>query len=93
MKITSVQNLASVVRGRRIDLGMTQTEIAVRAGVSRPWLSKVEAGKQTAEFGLIVRLVDALGLSMQIGVSEPVESDVEPASINLDAHLEEYNDR
>ena len=62
MKINSVQDLAAAARGRRISLGLTQTVLAVQAGVSRPWLSQVEAGKPSAEIGLIIRLLDALDL-------------------------------
>jgi transcriptional regulator with XRE-family HTH domain len=48
MDITSPRDLAVALRGRRTHLGLTQTDVAVRAGVSRPWLSKVEQGKVTA---------------------------------------------
>ncbi len=93
MRIISVQDLAAVVRGRRISLGLSQADLAVRAGVSRPWLSKIETGKPTAELGLIIRLLDALDLSMQLEIIDADGGDSVTALVDLDALLEEYRDR
>lgn len=93
MKITSVKDLAAMVRGRRISLGLSQADLAVRAGVSRPWLSKVETGKPTAELGLVIRLLDALGLSMHLGMADTGAGDRASAAVDLDALLEEYRIR
>jgi y4mF family transcriptional regulator len=93
MKIKSTQDLAAAVRGQRQDLGLTQAELATRAGVSRPWLSEVEAGKLTAEFGKVIRLVDALGLTLELVASEPGVDDAPAQSVDLDAILDEYRNR
>ncbi len=70
MKITSPQDLAAAVRGRRLSLGLSQEGLARQAEVSRPWLSDVEAGKPTAQFGRIIRLLDALSLELSLEVRE-----------------------
>lgn len=70
MKIRSIRDLAAVVRGRRRDLGLSQAELAVRAGVSRKWIYQFEAGKPTAELRLILRVLDALGLSLDVAHHE-----------------------
>ena len=85
VKINSTRDLGSVVRGRRIGLGLTQADLATRAGVSRPWISSVEAGKPTAEFGRIIRLVDALGLSLRMELAGDHD-----ATLDLDALLNDY---
>ncbi len=85
MVITSPRDLAAAVRGRRASLGLSQAELALRAGVSRPWLSKVEAGKTKAEFDLIIRLLDTLGMTLRLDVA-----DSKAASVNLDAILKDY---
>jgi HTH-type transcriptional regulator/antitoxin HipB len=85
MKISSTGDLAAAVRGRRFSLGLSQADLARRAGVSRPWLSNVEAGKPTAEFGRIIRLLEALGLNLRLEVTGD-----EPAIVDLDALLSEY---
>ncbi len=93
MKITSTQDLAAAVRGQRQNLGLTQAQLAARAGVSRPWLSEVEAGKPTAEFGKVIRLLDALGLQLELVASGPGVDDAPTPSIDLDAILDEYRNR
>ncbi|MGH8997247.1 MAG: helix-turn-helix domain-containing protein [Acidimicrobiales bacterium] len=85
MHINSPKDLAAAVRGRRLSLGLSQAELARRASVSRPWLSKVEAGKPTAALSLIIRLLDVLGLGLQL---EGKDSRVR--AIDLDAILEDY---
>lgn len=85
MKISSTRDLAAAVRGRRIGLGLSQAGLAKRAGVSRPWLSDVESGKPTAQFGRIIRLLDSLGLGLRLEVTGD-----EAAIVDLDALLSEY---
>ena len=89
MKINSTGDLAAAVRGRRISLRLSQADLAARAGVSRPWLSKVEAGRPTVEFGMVIRLLDTLGLRLELA------EDGEPTavSVDLDAFLDEYRNR
>ncbi|MDE3008347.1 MAG: helix-turn-helix transcriptional regulator [Acidobacteriota bacterium] len=92
MKVNSALDLAAVVRGRRHDLGLSQADMAKRAGVSRVWLSAVEAGKRSVNFGLVLRLLGAMDLKMDVSPS-PNLSDLfsgvrdVPAPMNVsDAH-------
>jgi y4mF family transcriptional regulator len=70
MKVRSIRDLAAVVRGRRRDLGLSQAELALRAGVSRKWIYQFEAGKPTAELRLILRVLEALGLALDVSYHE-----------------------
>jgi HTH-type transcriptional regulator/antitoxin HipB len=72
MNIRSPKDLANAIRGRRRDLGLTQSELAKNARVSRKWLSEVEAGKPSAETGLVLRVLDALGLRVEVAHQSPV---------------------
>lgn len=88
-KINAIRDLAATVRGRRIDLGLSQAELAARARVSRPWINAFEAGKPTAEIGLALRLLDALDLRLDVRPRE----DREPSPsgpVDLDALLSEH---
>jgi HTH-type transcriptional regulator/antitoxin HipB len=79
-----------VVRGRRKDLGLSQAELAERASVSRKWIYEFEAGKPRAEFGLVIRVLETLGLSIDIDLSVGTHDHVEaPAngSVDLDVLL------
>lgn len=88
MTIRSIHDLAAAVRGRRTDLGMSQAELAKRTGVSRKWIYEFEAGKPTAELGLLLRVLAALGLAIELTPGEG--SPGEQAALNLDALIDEY---
>lgn len=92
--INSIRDLAAAARGRRQRLGLSQAEVARRAGVSRAWLSMFEAGKPTAELGLAIRLLDALGLRLAVD-DQDRPSDDRPgpsAPVDLDALLDAYRE-
>jgi HTH-type transcriptional regulator / antitoxin HipB len=91
MKIRSIRDLAAAVRGRRTDLGLSQAELAVRAGVSRKWIYQFEAGKPTAELRLILRVLDALGLALDVAYDEPTTAG-QPTG-DLDALIEAHRAR
>ncbi len=93
MKISSPHDLAVAVRSRRQDLGLTQAELASQAGVSRLWLNQIEGGKPTAEFGLVIRLLDALGLRLELTGDDARGGDALPRSRDLDKVLRDYRNR
>jgi HTH-type transcriptional regulator/antitoxin HipB len=80
MTIASARDLGLAVRQARQDRGETQAELATAAGVGRRWHSDLEAGKATAEFGLILRTLDTLGLGLDTYHLEPA-----PGELDLDA--------
>ena len=45
----TVNSIRLTVRGKRRALGLSQAEVAMRAGVSRKWLSEFEPSKVKAE--------------------------------------------
>jgi y4mF family transcriptional regulator len=85
MRIGSARDLGLFVRQSRRDLGKTQTELATEARVSRRWLAALEGGKATAEFGLVLRTLHALGL-----VLEASPRKLGPNDIDLDALIDSY---
>jgi y4mF family transcriptional regulator len=82
MRIASARDLGLYVRDRRQDLAMTQADLASAAQVSRRWLSDLEAGKATAEIGLVLKTLHALGLVLD---AHPAE--VGSGNVNLDELL------
>lgn len=86
----ALRHLAATVRGRRQDLGLTQEQLAALAGVSRPWLSELEGGKASAEIGLVLRVVDALGLRMELRAPDVADAVSERQPVDLDALLDDY---
>jgi HTH-type transcriptional regulator / antitoxin HipB len=91
--VRSIRDLAAAVRGRRIDMGLNQADLASRAGVSRKWIYEFEAGKATAEFGLILRALDALGLVLDLTANDDAATSQTGATVDLDALLDEYRGR
>ena len=57
-------DLSDVIRSRRIALGLSQAQLAQRAGVSLRQLSRYEAGEQQPVLSAAVMLADALGISL-----------------------------
>jgi len=91
MKVRSIRDLAAVARGRRRDLGLSQAELAARAGVSRKWIYQFEAGKPTAELRLILGVLDTLGLVLDVTYDEHTTTD--KSARDLDALIEEHRAR
>ena len=90
MMIRSIRDLAAVVRGRRGDLQLNQAELARGAGVSRKWIYEFEAGKPTAEFGLLLRVLDELGLALDLTLLDEKGPTGSGDTVDLDALLEEH---
>ena len=88
LRVRSIRDLASAARGRRLDLGLNQAELAERAGVSRKWLVEFEAGKPSAELGLAMRVLDELGLALD--VTSEAEGSSSGELVDLDTVLEEH---
>jgi HTH-type transcriptional regulator/antitoxin HipB len=93
MQVNSTGALAAAVRGRRTDLGLSQAEVARRAGVSRAWVNEVEAGKPSLELGLVLRLVDVLGMRFELVTPGAADDPAPGRPVNLDSLLDSYRDR
>ncbi len=93
MTVRSIGDLAAAVRGRRKDLGMNQAELARRAGVSRKWIYEFEAGKATAELSLLLRVLDELGLALDVAPRPDVPASGGAVTVDLDRLLDEHRTR
>ena len=65
--VTTVGQLGMEMRRVRLAAGLTQAVLAERAGVSRRWLGQMERGHLRAEADKLMRVVRAMGLSLQLG--------------------------
>ncbi|MCY3806264.1 MAG: helix-turn-helix domain-containing protein [bacterium] len=80
------RDLGAAIRRARQDRGLSQAELAARAGVGRPWLSEVERGKRTAEVGRVLLVVCALDLAVAlVDAPEPADG----RGVDIDALLAE----
>ena len=62
LKVTLAANLQQ----RRLEEGLTQTEVAERLGTSQSRVAKMESGDRTVSVDLLVRALFAMGVSRQV---------------------------
>ena len=55
MHVRTPLDLGLILRDSRRKLGLSQGELATRAGVGRQWLVAIEHGKARAEIGMVLR--------------------------------------
>ena len=76
--IRSVQDLGAALRVARKALGLTQADLALAAGVGLRFVVELEAGKPTVRLELVLRVIDALGGTVQLGdLAVPISQDEE----------------
>lgn len=84
MIIRTTKDLGAAVRARRKALGLDQTRLAEKVGVSRQWIGGLEQGKPGAELALVLRTLRVLEMPLSTG--EPQRSGgAADASIDIDA--------
>ena len=71
MRVQTPLDLGLLIRERRRQLKLRQQDLAEQVGVSRQWLIEVEAGKSSAEIGLVLRTLNVLGLRLDLGEAPP----------------------
>ena len=64
--VRTPKDLGAAIRDHRKRLGLDQRALAARVGVSRQWIVEAEAGKPRAALGLVLRTLDALGVTLAI---------------------------
>lgn len=61
--------IGQAVRDRRLALGLSQTELAARAGMTQPALSRLEAGGVIPTIPLLERISAALDADLIVQIS------------------------
>jgi len=59
--IHTIQQLGQTLRAARKQLGLTQSQLALAAGVGLRFIVDLEAGKPTLRLETVLRVIDALG--------------------------------
>lgn len=68
--VRTAADIGEVIRAARVAQGLSQTELAQRAGLRQPKVSEIERGKDTAHIGIALRMIAALGLTIEIADPE-----------------------
>ncbi|MEJ7796220.1 MAG: helix-turn-helix transcriptional regulator [Nocardioides sp.] len=64
-----------LVREARKRAGLTQRELAERAGTTQSAIARLERGRSTPSFDAVIRLVRACGLDLHVALLEYDDSD------------------
>lgn len=63
-KISAPIDLGRLVRNTREEKGLTQQQLSDLSGVGRRFLSELENGKQSIEFGMALNVATAIGIEL-----------------------------
>ena len=64
----SAQRIGASIRSRRLEIGLTQKQLAARAGITQTVLSRVESGKGNPTLGLLEDIAIALGTELDVSL-------------------------
>ena len=88
-EIQTPAQLGTALKERRIDCGESQSSIAKKAGISRAWMVALEQGAPGVSVGVILRVLNVLGLSMTVASanaeetsSRTAKSKIQPVDLN-----------
>lgn len=73
--IRSSQQLGGALRTARKQLGLTQPQLALAAGVGVRFIVDLEAGKPTVRLENVLRVIDALGGEIELSGLPTVAAD------------------
>jgi HTH-type transcriptional regulator / antitoxin HipB len=68
MTIKTVEEIGTAIRTRRKDLSITQKELAMTCGTGLRFIVDLEKGKPTCQIHKTLQVLQALGLSIEIGI-------------------------
>lgn len=69
-KTVTAAVMGDAVRQARLAAGLSQSALGDRIGASRFWVAQFEQGKPSAELGLALKAMHAVGLSLAIGIGQ-----------------------
>ena len=79
--ISNAQTLGLALRAARKKLGLTQSDLALAAGVGVRFIVDLEGGKPSVRLEQVLRVIDALGATLVLN-----GSDVKVTQIKDDRH-------
>lgn len=68
VKITNAEDIGRIVRQKRKDDGLTLEEAAAVCGVSYPFLSALENGKETVRLDKLLQVLKGLGIDLSASI-------------------------
>jgi y4mF family transcriptional regulator len=75
-QILNSDELGIVVRAVRKTSRVRQDDLAMMAGVSKQFVADVERGKPTAQIGLVIHLLQQLGLTFTVTLPDDTRAEM-----------------
>ncbi|BDZ39866.1 helix-turn-helix domain-containing protein [Microbacterium suwonense] len=66
VRLVNTTDLGAVAAEQRIKIGLTQSELAQRADVTRDWLARFETGSPNVTIARVMRVYRVLGLDLVV---------------------------
>lgn len=70
-RLVTPATVGAQVRDARMAAGLSQSELGARIGASRFWVAQFEKGKPSAELGLALKALHAIGLEVRVEGKAP----------------------
>ena len=68
VRIYRPEDVGALLKGYRRDRSLAQIDLAKKLGVSQRWISHAENGKPTLQLGLVLRVLNELGVELSAAV-------------------------
>ncbi|MBV8113164.1 MAG: helix-turn-helix transcriptional regulator [Silvibacterium sp.] len=66
MQAKTPADIGRIIRGSRAAAGLSQSQLALMCDTTQSWISEIERGKQTAELGMVLKVLSVLKLSLDV---------------------------
>jgi len=92
MQVESASDFGQAVRTARKEAGLSQVQLAKRCGCSQRFVSEIERGKETAELGRALKLLEVLNVPLSAGtlmVDLDGRAEVQYAVVRIASEIDE----
>ena len=92
MRVESASDFGQAVRTARKEAGLSQVQLAKRCGCSQRFVSEIERGKETAELGRALKLLEVLNVPLSAGtlvVDLDGRAEVQYAVVRIASEIDE----
>jgi len=82
MLVRTPKDIGALIRAERRKTRLSQAQLAQRLGATQRWLSQAENGKSTAEIGMVLRVLNILGVQLdaRVPTTAPKQQRGEPVT-------------
>ena len=67
----TARGVAVEIRATRLEAGMTQAQLAKRLGVTKPYVTNLEAGRENLTLGQLANIANGLGAGLHVSFPRP----------------------